>query len=241
MINDEIRNQTQKMKDMTFSGKVSYIWEYYKWHILITILVLIALISFIVDRVTAKETVFYVTFINSSLTDPSKSTLMKDFSRTESSFDPKKEQMILDTGSFMNLAEPDAVTMAYDEKMAASYAVGFVDVTVADRDIIEKYGAVGAYANLDYLLDDDLKEQLEKLGFSLLYVESDPEVTEEQSVIPVGIFLKNSPRLKKGFTDGGSTLPFFDEALGHEPVFAVSVKSSHTGCAIDFLRFLMRE
>ncbi len=241
MINDEIRNQTRKMKDMTFSGKVSYIWEYYRWHILITILVLTAVISFIADRVTAKKTVFYVTFINSSLTDPSKTTLMEDFSQTESSFDPKKEQMVLDTGAFMNLSEPDAVTMAYDEKMAASYAVGIVDVTVADRDIIEKYAAVGAYANLDLLLDDDLKEQLEKLGFSLLYAETDPEVTGEHSVFPAGIFLKNSPRLKKGFTDAGAAVPFFEEALGHEPVFAVSSKSSHTDYTLDFLRFLIRE
>ncbi len=211
---------------MTASEKAAYIFYYYKWHMLITVIVLIALISFINDRLNAKETIFSITFINSGPADISRTSLVDDFSETLNEFDPSKQEILLESGIWMDLDNPDPATIGYDEKMVASYTVGSIDATVADRAVIEKYAPFQAYANLELLLPEDLKEELSAKGYEFLYVEMESPVTGERAPVPVGVFVE------KSLGD------FFDPSNGHSPIYAISSNSSHVSCAIDFLRYL---
>ena len=47
---DEFKEERKSvLQNGTIKQKISYIWDYYKWHIIIPIIVVIALISFIVN------------------------------------------------------------------------------------------------------------------------------------------------------------------------------------------------
>ncbi|MDO4293931.1 MAG: hypothetical protein Q4C65_11975, partial [Eubacteriales bacterium] len=56
-VNDEIREQHQKMKGKTPKEKFAYFWEYYKVHTLVVILAVVFVSSFIYSVATQKETV----------------------------------------------------------------------------------------------------------------------------------------------------------------------------------------
>ena len=43
-IHDEVKEQRKKLKELTFSGKVQYIWEYYRVPIISVILAVLLLI-----------------------------------------------------------------------------------------------------------------------------------------------------------------------------------------------------
>lgn len=44
-----VKEQMTPFKDLTFSEKVHYIWEYYKYFMLAAVLVIIAVVSFVIS------------------------------------------------------------------------------------------------------------------------------------------------------------------------------------------------
>ena len=53
---DEFKEERKAvLKNGTIKQKISYIWDYYKWHIMIPLIVVIALISYIVNIVTRPD------------------------------------------------------------------------------------------------------------------------------------------------------------------------------------------
>ena len=65
-VNDEIRREHQKTKDMTLKGKLSYFWDYYKVHTAAAIVILIIAVSLIYDVVTQKDFIFYNVMLNNT-------------------------------------------------------------------------------------------------------------------------------------------------------------------------------
>ena len=61
----EIREQHQKMKDMSAKGKLEYFWYYYKIHTFVAIAVIALAGMFIHQYVTNKEAAFYAVLISS--------------------------------------------------------------------------------------------------------------------------------------------------------------------------------
>ncbi|MBO6146535.1 MAG: hypothetical protein J6O70_03035, partial [Lachnospiraceae bacterium] len=95
MINDEIRKQTGKLKDMDMKQRLQYIWDYYKLPIILVLVVLFAVFSFIRDKATSKQTVFYVAMLDSNVTETVQSTLLDGFADTLDGFDSEHETMMI--------------------------------------------------------------------------------------------------------------------------------------------------
>lgn len=240
MINDEIKAQTRKLKQMSAREKASYIYDYYKWHILGSVLALAVLISVLAGFLTAKEPVFCVTMVNSYLTDPSQSTLLSDFSEAMPDFDPSREKMVMECGIWMDPKALDALTVGYDQKLVASFTAGTIDVMLADKDIIEKYAPFGVFEDLGQLLDDSLLQELKEGGYELLSYEIDPSVSEVPSPSAAGLCLTQSPVLSEGFESPSGHSPYFNTEDGHLPVLAIPRSSTHKDASVDFVRYLIR-
>ena len=67
-VNDEIKEQHQKMKGRSKKEQFAYFWEYYKVHVLVTVLVLIFGGSLVYSIVTQKDPVMDAIFLNTYLT-----------------------------------------------------------------------------------------------------------------------------------------------------------------------------
>lgn len=110
-INDEIREQQQKTKDMTVKGKLSYFWYYYKVQTIAAILVIVFIAGFIQSYVTRKEYGFYTALINAVTYDANSKTAdtwAEEF-RKFAGFDPDEYQVCLlyytDAGYYTYLSD----------------------------------------------------------------------------------------------------------------------------------------
>ena len=95
MINEEIKEQTAKLKNMSTGQKLQYIRDYYSIPIIIAVILLIALISFIHNRLTYKPTVFNLIMIDSNITSLTNESLLDGYPGYNKDFDPDREQIAL--------------------------------------------------------------------------------------------------------------------------------------------------
>ena len=71
--------EQKNFKDLTFSQKLSYIWDYYKWWFLgaaIVITLLVVTVPGIIEN--SKEEVLYSVFLNSNIQGQESTTIMDD-------------------------------------------------------------------------------------------------------------------------------------------------------------------
>ena len=88
--------QKTPFKELTFSQKIQYIWDYYKIPIFLVIIGIIAVTSFIHDRLAQKNTVLSVLCVNAenSTTEDSGADIFNDF-LTDNGYDLSKDEIAL--------------------------------------------------------------------------------------------------------------------------------------------------
>lgn len=153
--------EKEKLKQMSARDKIWYIWEYYKFH-LAALAVVICLISVIGNALYRQ-----------SFTTRLSIAVINDRSGDTGSMDPleadlrrvldcgKKDIIEINTGLMAtygdNVTEFGYATMA---KISALVASRGLDVVIADRDSIDHYAGVDAFADLSELLPADLYDAL---------------------------------------------------------------------------------
>ena len=237
MLNDEIRQQKDKFRQMDMKQKLQYIWDYYKWPILITLFVIILLSSFIHDRVTAKKDVLYVVMLDSAAQTAGDSDMLDDFSGTLSDFDPDKEELFLD--ATINTEGNGSIGYTYMQKVLAQYNIGSIDVTIAPRETIEKFAEFQAFGDLRDLLPKDLYDEILSSGREILYTDyEDPATGEIKHDIPIAVNISDSEPILKGFTDiEGNRQDYFES----DCYIAISPNTSYLEHSIAFLRYMLEK
>ena len=61
---DEFREEREALKHGTWKEKLSYFFDYYKWHVVVTIAAIIFIVSITYQIVTRKDTAFYAAMVN---------------------------------------------------------------------------------------------------------------------------------------------------------------------------------
>lgn len=61
---DEFKNERESMKDKSFKQKISYFWDYYRWHVIIAVAVVVLGGSLIKDITSHKDYGMYGIFLN---------------------------------------------------------------------------------------------------------------------------------------------------------------------------------
>lgn len=235
-INDEIREQTKKLSDMTFRKKISYIIYYYKVHILVAIFIIILLTSLIHTIVSHKESLFSCVMINSLPYDSSFTTLKEDFS-SYAGIDLDEYDVNIDCTMNMNYTETDQMTYGYAQKILALLNAGDVDVFIADQPVIDNYAQISAFADLEKALPDDLKQQLSG-KFDYYYYEYTDEDTNETSLIPIGLYIYDSNILKNCYDRDGVHGMYAEKT---NPIFCITSTGKNSENAIRFLQYLVSE
>ena len=246
---DEFKKERETvLKNGTFKQKAIYIWEYYKWHIIVPILAIIAITSYIVNLVTAPDIIMNGVMLNIHNIEsahPSE-TLLTDFYK-EQKVDTKKEEITLNTN--LHYATDDA-TSNYESAqiLVAWLAAGQLDFITGDVSALTDLAYKEYFTDLrDYLSD----EQLEKYEPYFLYMDYDvyqkrseamsnmddasiielPDCTKPEEMkdpIPVMIDISKSEKVKQVY--GNTT-----EVLA----FGVTVKETHKEMTTAFLDYLM--
>ena len=198
-LEDEIRLQRKKIKNMGFRQKLGYFVYYYKWHVIILILALAVLGSFLHSILTKKDIAFYCMFldVDHALAD---TTEFSDAFEAFAGIDQSKYKAVFDTSISTKGDNPIFAEDAYDSvtRLNAMYMGAQVDAVCTDLDRIEEYALEeNMIVDLSVLLDEDTVNKLREK--ELLYFDG--------KGIPVAVNLSGSRMLAlSGCYDAGTEL-----------------------------------
>lgn len=208
------------LKEMPPKKRIEYIWEYYKFHIIVTIVLLTAAISLIHHYVTLKDNVLDIMIVNGMTQYEDTAPGINDFFEQEG-FDSKKEEITVDTSITYILTEDSYQEDYYtNETLSLRLTVGGVDVFFAPWQVYDAYALSGCMTDLSAVLTE---EEMIKYQDLLVYTTDDETKTE----YPCGIHLENS----KWLADHGYTT---------EPcTVGITYTSEHKDTALDFLHYIL--
>ena len=235
MINEEIKEQTDKLKEMDSKHRLQYIWDYYKVPIIIAVILLYVIIAFIHNRLTYKPTVFNLIMIDSNVTELINESLLDDFAEYNTDFDPDKEQISLHAD--YDTASLDQGFYSNRQRLMMEYGAGTIDATIAPKEAIEEFAPYQAFADLSAVLPEELMDQLTSGDHELIYTTYEDPATKKEYQYPAAVNISDSSAIKKGFTDiNGETFPYFDS----DCYYAISPNSEYIDNCILFLEYLLQ-
>ena len=132
---------------MTSKQKTEYIWEYYKFHIIGSILLIAFVTSFVVDVMRSKETVLNITLLGNVIV-PDKIEELQNKATSELVNDPKNKQEIRFDFLIKTDDMKDQYSIASMQKLQASVAAAEVDIMIMDKKDFEIYASQGMFMKL---------------------------------------------------------------------------------------------
>lgn len=226
-VQDEIREQHMKAKDMSPKEKLQYFWDYYKVHTFVVIFAVIMAVTFIHDVATSKDHIFSGIMLNSY--QLSAAALENAFAEY-ADLDLENYDCFIDTSSTLSFTASSQYDMATIQKIVAMIQTGDLDAVVYDSAVFNNYSGEEMFAGLDTVFTED---ELKKYQDCLYYVdyaeirrENEADVSEDfissedwneryseenvlketekhrhpeamEEPVPVGVFLDDSPFVLK--------------------------------------------
>lgn len=260
-IHEEIREQQQKMRDMSAKGKLSYFWYYYKVHTLVAIVVAVFAIVLIHDIVTNKDYAFYASIINadySLLQDQNWNAEFEEYAE----IDTEHYQAYLDTSMVFSEDDSSEYALSNMNKFIAMLQSGTIDVIIADTENFEGYAQFEYLMNLEEALPNEILEKYQDYFYytdaatfedeedDTLYFDEeyankteytinhkDPDSMEQP--ILVGICLpENNKLIASGCYDYLAENNISYQGYPSEAVLGIPVTSTHLDNVLLFLEFL---
>lgn len=214
--------EQKNFKDLTFSQKLSYIWDYYKWWFLgaaIVITLLVVTVPGIIEN--SKEEVLYSVFLNSNIQGQESTTIMDDYTKA-AGIDMDNKRITLDCSIYIDRENSTTASMQSSQKLTALFSAKKIDVILSDEANFEFCSSQGAYMDLKELLPDDLCEK-----YKDSFVEAANPETGEMTAY--GLKLTDNQILKD------------ENAFDIEPVVSVCLTTDKKDNAIAFIKYLLGE
>ena len=163
---DEFKEEREALKNGTFQQKLSYFMDYYKWHVIVSVLALSLVISLVIQMVNQKDIVLYVCMLN-TIENNGTTEYMQSLAEY-AGIDLYKESIHFDTTMFIEQGQLDQNTMLSTQKFVTYLAAGELDMMITDS------GSMADYANDEYFYDLReylTPEQVEKYKQYFYYVD----------------------------------------------------------------------
>ena len=183
-LKNEIKNEKKKLSRMTFGQKAEYIFEYYKFPIIVTLVVIILVVSVLKTLINNKPLGFYAMFLNGSGQEMSigADELEKRFAEY-AEIDGGKEKVVIDTTASFNPNVNSQYTMAQNAKITALFASHDLDAMVIDPGVFTYYALSGAFSDLREVLSEEEFRRYEEAN-KIYYI--DGYIKEKMKSIEAG-------------------------------------------------------
>ena len=175
---DEIKEQSDSVRQGGRKAWLKWFWSYYKIHVFAGIAILIFAGSMIHDIVTQKDTVFGITLLNIETTEGAAiQAPLEDELGALLEINPKKEEARLDISEFIS---PGVIAseqeMIAQQKLMALFAAGEVDLFSADPWNFTSYALSNSFLDLRGCLSEETLKELEPY---LFYIDNARVVMKE--------------------------------------------------------------
>ena len=238
-LQDEINQETRKLKDMPLKKKAEYIWEYYKFHIIGTIAAIVFICVFVRDLRENKKPVFLdMIVMNSDIAYTEDNPLRDDFIKY-AGIDTDTYNLSIDTGFVISDSGMDQLSLANSEKLMALFAAGAIDLLLGPDDLIDEYGAMNAYMDMEGILTPEIRAQLEKNGYELYYT-TVYEEDENGKLFPEGTYVAGVYMDRSEYLNslGGIDIFKTQKEAGKRPVLAFAHSIKNMDNALLMLKML---
>lgn len=241
---DYAKKEIKNLKGKPPQERWEYFLDYYKWHAVVVLVVLLLIVQGIITVATHKDTVFHIALLNADL-GVDGSVLAEHFEEYAGITD-KKEQAVFNTGLILS-KEPSPENTAAFQQLMASLAVKEIDCVAGPPEPFElcAYSAGSPLADLRDYLDD---ATLEKFADRLYYIDAtiveqiqnaagtsfgtikypDPRKPETmKKPIPVGIDISDRALLKNTCYASQKTV-----------YLGITINTTHPETALAFIDYL---
>lgn len=228
------RKAWAEMKQKPFKERLAYFWDYYKWHTLAVLVLVIVAISYTVSILREPDykanglLLNAYSYTNYEQIQANIQSLADGFSRAEN-LDDQNVEVNLDGSRVYYLDEENDAYNADTIQLILTYAASeSLDFIIGDEDAMLELAYMQMFQDLSSILND---EQLQKLDDSVLYIDmavvekreaaldqdldtSDivyPDPTKPESMeqpVPVLVRLAQSDKLNKIYTQPSEALVF---------------------------------
>jgi hypothetical protein len=214
------QSEKEKLSDMSFRNKLSYLWEYYKIHAIVTVAV-IALSSYLIYTVATPniEPQFYAVIINNSVEDAVIANYQADFANYLQ-LDPKTESVELNATFYFNTNSEYSMNMK--QALTTYVSAQQVDVIIAPESEFASYAYYGYVDKLTDQLPTDVYSSLTD-HFYISDLEEDPEKNV------YGIYLSDTKLYAKNTNKDD---PY---------ILGIVANSKHKDNAVEFIRYLFND
>lgn len=196
-------NQSIKaiLAPMSPRERTAYIWDYYKFHIIGTIVAIILLISFISSIGGKKEVVLNMTVIGQGV-NPEGVVQLQDQLTNKFVSDKGEEEVSVQHLTY-NKSSMDQASQAGIQKMAAEISLGSIDLMIVEKELFEEISSQnGLLALNDFKGTNKLLPSDEKVyGISTSDIQLlAPLALDENKVLCVPSTTKNLKKINEFFT-----------------------------------------
>lgn len=216
------KSEREKLREMTFKKKLSYLWEYYKYHALVIIAAIAFLTYVIIDIVTPDiKTMLYAAVINC----PIDAADMDEFKADLSEYlqlDPKREEINLNTNFYFT--GDDEYTMNSKQALVTYVAAREVDIIIAPESEFYTYAYNEFFAPLSDQLPSDLYSSLADY-FYMSALADDPKKDV------YGLYINDTALFKKSVVN----------ISGDPYILGIVANSTHKENTIELIRYLFKK
>ena len=223
---ERLHEEAAKLKEMSFKDKFWYIWEYYKFPI-IGVIIAVFLVGSIGSAMYNNrfDTALSCAVLNSRY-DSDALTVDQYFNEGFRAFIGLDENTKIDVDDSMSPAFDESAMNEYSyaelAKLTAMISSKGLDVMIGRPDVLDHYGELDGFLNLEEALPPDLYEQVK----DYLYPVTNAETGQESFC---GLRLEDTS---------------FGEKTGlilDNPVLTVMSNSPHTDTAIQLIRYICEQ
>ena len=186
-------------KAMSTQKKLGYVWDYYRFHILGIIVLVITAGSIIHHYATLKESVLDMLFLNAhAIEEPQKP--FEDFLSARG-YDLSDYEIRVTTSLRFALREGSYQEDYYTiQTLSALFAAGDLDIFTAPQQIYNDFASAGYVADLRTVFTED---ELASYGDMVIYT----NLLETKEAFPSGFNLEGNPwMIENGYYDDGCYL-----------------------------------
>lgn len=257
-LNDEIRQQHLKMKDMTLKEKLIYFWYYYKFHVIAIIAILVFGGHLIHDIVSSKDYIFNCVMLNSSYLEQEQ---LSDAFAEYGELDTQNYDCFIDTLSTLSYSNSSDYDYSTFYRLVALVQTKDLDVMVLDGQICHNFAVNGmvmdlrnvfteeelsAYEGNIYYLDNAEVQKMEEAGDTdeavLAEYDARNNATKEEAALEAESHRHPETMeepIPVGIYVGDS--PMVTKTYAYTelvPIFTISATSQRTDTAKKYLEFM---
>ena len=219
-LQDEIRLSRKQLKNSSLSKKIGYFWDYYRYHVIIIIILALFLGNFLHNFLSRKDTVLSIAYIN-AFPNIEDEIFIEEFEQYIN-LNQKKQEVLLDSGYYIDDASTSPYSTTYHQKFSTRCMSGMLDVVLADENNFISYGKQNFFTDLRTVFSE---EELSRYSDSLLYVDLSSDT--ENNTVPIGIEITSYPKILST-----SSYP------NSHAYFGIIHGSDHVETALTYLEYL---